>query len=191
MTTPPSHAARPTRTPARARRRDVVLPPAEDEDGVDVVPSGAPDGTLEDSRTLERSLRGLVASLQRTLESVDPPLTPVQLWCLHELEANGGATVGDLAEAVGVVPSTVSRNAERLVVAGLVSRRAVHGDRRHVSLKLTPAGSRVLAEVFEARARALDSTVARMDGVDRVALLRGAHAFTVARDAHDGHAGVP
>lgn len=191
MTTPPSHPARPTRTPARARHRDVVPPPVDGVDAVDAVPSGDPDGTLEDSRTLERSLRGIVASLQRTLESVDPPLTPVQLWCLHELEAHGDATVGDLAEAVGVVPSTVSRNAERLVAAGLVSRRAVHGDRRHVSLRLAPAGSRVLAEVFEARARALNSTVARMDSVDRVALLRGAHAFTAARNAHDGHAGVP
>ena len=154
-------------------------------------PAGGPDAALEDSRALERSLRGVIASLQRALDDVDPALTPVQLWCLRELQACGSATVKDLAEAIGVVPSTVSRNADRLVAAGLVSRRAGRGDRRLVDLRLTRTGARVLAEVFEARARTIYGTVVAMDEADRAALLRGAEAFAAASAAHGALGGRP
>ena len=142
-------------------------------------------GALDDARALERSLRRTVVTLQRVLDRVDPQVTPVQLWCLGELRARGSATVGDVAAAVGVVPSTASRAVDRLVAAGLVSRRTGHGDRRQVALRLTSGGDRLLDEVFEERAGALGGTLARMDDDDRAALLRGAEAFAAADAAQE------
>lgn len=144
---------------------------ARDEDG------------LEDSRTLERSLRGVVRCLQRALEEADPPITPVQLWCLRELQEHPGTTVGDVAAAVGVVPSTVSRAVDRLVATGLATRRTGRGDRRQVSLRATARGERAVGEVVEARARSLAAAVAAMDPDDRAALLRGAQALAAVSPA--------
>lgn len=187
MTTSPLGDLRVLSAPARARRRKAASASALSEELAQAPPAGEVDAAMEDSRALERSLRGVIASLQRALEDVDPPLTPVQLWCLHELEVCGSATVKDLAEAIGVVPSTVSRNADRLIAAGLISRRTSHGDRRLVDLKMTRAGTRVLAEIFEARAQTIHGTVATMDSADRAAFRRGAEAFAAARAAHDNH----
>lgn len=190
MTTAPLGDPRALSAPARARRRKAASASALSEELAQAPPAGAVDAVdaaMEDSRALERSLRGVIASLQRALEDVDPPLTPVQLWCLRELEVCGSATVKDLAEAIGVVPSTVSRNADRLIAAGLISRRTSHGDRRLVDLKMTRAGTRVLAEVFEARAQTIHGTVATMDSADRAAFRRGAEAFAAAKAAHDNH----
>lgn len=187
MTTSPLGDPRVLSAPARARRRKAASASALSEELAQAPPAGEVDAAMEDSRALERSLRGVIASLQRALEDVDPPLTPVQLWCLRELEVCGSATVKDLAEAIGVVPSTVSRNADRLIAAGLISRRTSHGDRRLVDLKMTRAGTRVLAEVFEARAQTIHGTVATMDSADRAAFRRGAEAFAAARAAHDNH----
>ena len=140
----------------------------------------------EASADLELALRPLVAALAQALERVDPPMTPLQLRCLHELEVRAGATVGEVAAAVGAIPSTASRTVDRLVAAGLVSRLAHAEDRRQVALDLTPAGRRALAEVSEMRAAALAATVGRMDEPDRSALLRGVQAFA---RLHDGAAG--
>ena len=181
MTTVPQ-TARALLTVSRHRRRqDSTVGTTTEADGA--AAAGAAVGTadaLDDARALERSLRDIVVTLQRVLERVDPPVTPVQLWCLRELRARGSTTVGDVAAAVGVVPSTASRAADRLVAAGLVSRRTGHGDRRQVALRLTAGGGRLLDEVSEERARALRGTLARMDDDDRAALLRGAEAFAAA-----------
>ncbi len=174
---PGSLHARPSGAPDRPDELDELIPPGE------------PDAALKDARALELSLRGIIASLQRALEDIDPALSPVQLWCLRELEVCGSATVKDLAEAIGVVPSTVSRNADRLVAEGLISRRTSAGDRRLVDLKLTRAGARVLAEVFEARAQTIYGTVIHMDSADRAALRRGAESFAAVRAARDAREG--
>lgn len=143
----------------------------------------------EASADLEVALRPLVATLQQALERADPPMTPLRLRCLHELEARADATVGDVAAAVGALPSTASRTVDRLVAAGLVSRRAHAEDRRQVTLRLTPSGRRALAEVSGRRAEALAATLDRMDDDDRSALLRGVRAFSRLHDAGPAAAG--
>jgi len=49
----------------------------------------------------------------------------------------------DLAEAVVLSPSGLSRRVERLERAGIVSRRRAEGDARSVEARMTPAGSRL------------------------------------------------
>lgn len=140
----------------------------------------------EASVVLELVARPLVATLQQALERADPPITPLQLRCLHHLEACEGANVGQVAASVGVIASTASRAIDRLVATGLVSRRAHARDRRQVALGLTPAGRRTLAEITAARAGALAAMMERMDEGDRAALVRGAQAFAAASSADQG-----
>ena len=56
-----------------------------------------------------------------------------------------------VAEALGVHLSSASRICDRLVQAGLLDRRDLPQDRRHVELTLTPAGERLLASVNDHR----------------------------------------
>lgn len=128
-------------------------------------------------------MRHVGATLQPALEETHPSLSPPGLRCLHELDVRGTATVGEVALAIGVAPSTASRTADRLVRAGLVERCAGEEDRRRVSLSLTAAGRTTLSEVSRVRTAALAASVVLMDEDDRAALLRGTQAFAAAHAA--------
>lgn len=57
--------------------------------------------------------------------------------------ATGGraeVTIGFVARALGVTPSTASRLVDRAVAAGAVVRRPSTGNRRNAALALTPSG---------------------------------------------------
>ncbi|WP_225753449.1 MarR family winged helix-turn-helix transcriptional regulator [Actinotalea sp. Marseille-Q4924] len=71
----------------------------------------------------------------------------------------GAPSVGDVAEALVVDPSTASRVVERCVDAGLLSRTPDAEDRRRSALALTAAGSAVLAQVTRNRRAALAEVV--------------------------------
>lgn len=59
---------------------------------------------------------------------------------LSTLSNHEGATQQHLAERLYVTKGNVSGLVDRLVVAGLVERRAIPGDRRSYALHLTPTG---------------------------------------------------
>lgn len=74
-----------------------------------------------------------------------------QLAALYVL-AEGGTTVGELAEVLGRSPSATSRLVEGLVRRRLVERRAEPEDRRQRLLALTHRGQALLRAVDRARA---------------------------------------
>ena len=74
-----------------------------------------------------------------------------QLAALYVL-AEGGTTVGELAELLGRSPSATSRLVEGLVRRRLVERRAEPEDRRQRLLALTHRGQALLRAVDRARA---------------------------------------
>jgi MarR family transcriptional regulator for hemolysin len=76
----------------------------------------------------------------------------------------GTANHGELAELIGVEPPTLIRLLNRLESEGLVERCALPGAGRAKTVRLTPAGRRVLADMnaITERARAVF-----LDGVDR------------------------
>ena len=77
-------------------------------------------------------------------------LTMSQLRVLHILNADPGMTAGNLAERLGVRPSTVTGIVDRLVKQDLVERRADPDDRRVVRNLLTNRGTEVVSDLARA-----------------------------------------
>ena len=91
--------------------------------------------------------RALVAVAARSLVNVAEDVTLAQYRVLVELAARGPQRLADLADAVGVDPSTMTRMADRLVRKGLVSRRRASTDRRTVKVSLASPGRQLVLEV--------------------------------------------
>jgi MarR family transcriptional regulator, 2-MHQ and catechol-resistance regulon repressor len=67
-------------------------------------------------------------------------LSVAQCYSLEAIGTQGQLTLNELADSVYITPSTASRTIEELVRKDLVERRQAPGDRRAVSLSLTPQG---------------------------------------------------
>tara|TARA_R110000868_G_scaffold10429_3_gene51199 strand:+ start:9058 stop:9675 length:618 start_codon:yes stop_codon:yes gene_type:complete len=72
------------------------------------------------------------------------------LWCVAVIGEEDGITPANIAEQLGVTRATVTGLLDSLEGAGLVSRTRDLEDRRKVSIRLTPAGRRKIAEVWPA-----------------------------------------
>ncbi|MFJ5221027.1 MarR family winged helix-turn-helix transcriptional regulator [Streptomyces sp. NPDC088354] len=70
---------------------------------------------------------------------------------LHRLDSDGPMGVTALAEAMGIDPSTVTRQVTPLVDSGLVKRTSDPEDRRAVVLDLSPRGRSRLEEIRTSR----------------------------------------
>ncbi len=119
--------------------------------------STADDALVDALAALSRSLVGITV---RTLGALDVDLTMSQYRTLVLLASRGPVRVVDLAAALHVHPSTVTRTCDRLVRRGLVDRRAGERDRRVSWLSLTPAGKGLVGEVIRQRAAELRHLVA-------------------------------
>jgi DNA-binding MarR family transcriptional regulator len=75
-------------------------------------------------------------------------LSPVQCHVLHLIEPQHPLPMGRLAATLGCDASNVTGLIDRLEARGLVHRRPSADDRRVKVIELTPAGSRVRAQVL-------------------------------------------
>jgi DNA-binding MarR family transcriptional regulator len=93
-------------------------------------------------RGFRRSLRALEREVELSLASQTEccGVTSAQCHLLLELEARGSSSVGELAEALELDPSTMSRTADSLVRSGLVTRADDPGNRRRQILGLSGEG---------------------------------------------------
>ncbi len=73
-------------------------------------------------------------------------LTLSQYGLLQPLADSEGARVRELAVQAGIAPSTATRILDALERRGIVDRTTTRGDRRGVSITLTPAGREVLED---------------------------------------------
>ena len=87
---------------------------------------------------------------------IDPAAYPV----LRQVATLGAVRVGDLARALVVDVSTVSRQVRQLEQAGFVSRREDSSDGRVSMVALTRQGGRVMEQVGLARRALLDEVMA-------------------------------
>jgi DNA-binding MarR family transcriptional regulator len=92
---------------------------------------------------------------------------------------------GDLAIALGVHPSTFTRNADRLVAAGWVRRSENPENRRETLIALTAAGRKLVDRVTTRRRDEIRTILARLDHDERDLVLRAMGAF--ARAAGEPH----
>jgi DNA-binding MarR family transcriptional regulator len=122
---------------------------------------------------LAARLRLSMVRLSRQLRRVDPSeLTIAQFSALATVVRNGPLGVGRLAEIEGLPSPAATRLADKLELAGLITRRMNPADRRGVQLVAMPAGT----ELLERRARLgnawLAGHVSALCKTDRAALER-------------------
>ncbi|MEQ4302454.1 MarR family transcriptional regulator [Plantactinospora sp. B6F1] len=122
---------------------------------------------------LSRVLVGLTA---RSLGSLDIDLTLPQYRTVVVLATHGPQRTIDLARALGVHPSTVTRLCDRLIHRGLIHREHRPPDRRVAWLILTAEGREVVERIIQRRTAALAKLVesAPLDGAEQVVRLLSA-----------------
>ncbi|WP_169747768.1 MarR family winged helix-turn-helix transcriptional regulator [Demequina subtropica] len=121
-----------------------------------------------------RALLGIVA------RSLAPALTEVtvpQFRVLVVLSQSGPLRMGDLAERIGIHPSTLTRTVERLEHGGWIVRTPVPDNRREVRSSLTEAGQALVATVTERRVAMIAEVLEGMTTDERAALGTGMEAF--------------
>jgi DNA-binding MarR family transcriptional regulator len=122
---------------------------------------------------VDRALAGYAQLVQllsaaHAPEFPDPHVTMAQMRVLMLLSAVGEARMSDLAHQLGISPSTLSSLVDRLIEAGLATRREDSRDRRSVLVTLAPAGSKMLDQFNELGADALRSLLEQLDGSEIV-----------------------
>jgi DNA-binding MarR family transcriptional regulator len=141
------------------------------------------DAVVESFLVASRALVGVAA---RSLAGAGDITLP-QYRALVVLAGRPGISVTDLAEALDVHASTVTRLCDRLVRKQLVLRTPAVDDRRSIELRLSPGGRRLVEDVTHRRRRDIATiTAALPDDVRRHAV----EALTAFAEAAGEPAGV-
>jgi len=106
-------------------------------------------GEASDPARLRAAIRGLVRrfSVSERADVSCCGVTVAQAAALEALSGHGPMRLSDLGTRLGIAPSTLTRNLERLALAGLVSRVADARDARAGRVRLTAAGRRTAVAV--------------------------------------------
>lgn len=129
--------------------------------------------------------RVLVGIAARSLVDVESTVTATQFRTLVVLDTNDGINLNGLAELLGVNASTAMRMIDRLLVAGLVTRRDNPENRREVVLSLTAEGRRIVRKVARRRRREIKQIVEQMPATHRTNMIRALRAFSDAAGESD------
>jgi DNA-binding MarR family transcriptional regulator len=124
--------------------------------------------------------RLLVAVSARSIAAVDDAISLAQFRLLVVLSTRGQQKVTELAEALGVNPSSATRTVDRVLEAGLVDRQTNPESRREVHVTLTKAGEKVVRAVTRRRRQEIAEIVARMPRTHRAGLVRALNSFSQA-----------
>jgi DNA-binding MarR family transcriptional regulator len=121
--------------------------------------------------------RVLVAVAARSLAEHDSEVSLPQYRALVVLGSRGAQRPVDLAQALGVDPSTATRMCDRLVRKRLITRRRDVIDRRVVLLDLSASGRRLVDRVTERRRQEIGRILEAVDPAEHGALVRAFTAF--------------
>jgi DNA-binding MarR family transcriptional regulator len=138
------------------------------------------DGADELVSALLTASRALVGVSARSLAHVEDAVTITQFRTLVVLEGHGDTRLNQLAERLGVTPSTALRMVDRLIAAHLVTRQENKVDRREVLIGLTGEGARLVREVTERRRAEIATIVAAMPQEGRQEVVAALNAFAQA-----------
>ena len=117
-------------------------------------------GAKEGLATADRLHSAAIHLLRRLrVRDRESGVGPAQLSALSVLVFGGPRSLGELADAEGVRPPTMSRIVAGLERAGLVKRRATE-DRRRVRLEASAKGARILEEGRKRRVQSLAKALA-------------------------------
>jgi DNA-binding MarR family transcriptional regulator len=121
--------------------------------------------------------RALVAVAARSLAAAADDVTLPQYRALVVLAARGRVRVGDLAEALGVHPSTATRLCDRLVDRRLVRRAVDRTNRRETTITLSPKGRALVDAVTDVRRAEIRTIVERIPRNSRATAVAALRTF--------------
>ncbi|MCZ4102462.1 MULTISPECIES: MarR family winged helix-turn-helix transcriptional regulator [Streptomyces] len=157
-------------------------------------PVGATDDVDAVTRAVLTASRVLVAVSARSLAAVEDRVTLPQFRLLVTLSTHGTAKLVEVAEWLGVNPSTAMRMVDRLIAVGFADRQINPRNRRETMLALTERGRRIVEEVTTHRRAEIATIVERVAPAQRAVLVDALTAFAeaagepaVPRSAQDLH----
>ena len=124
--------------------------------------------------------RALVGVSARSLAVVEDEVTLAQYRALVVLAERGALNVGELATALELHRSTVTRLCDRLARKGLIERSASRESRREVNVALSDGGRRVIDAVTRQRRSEIAKIVRRIPTEVRDAVVSAFVAFAEA-----------
>ncbi len=124
-----------------------------------------------------RASRVLVSVAVRSLADAGHDVTLPQYRALVVLASRGPRRPTELADALAVHPSTITRLCDRLVARRLVRRAASTQSRREVVITLMPSGKRLVDAVTARRRAEISDIVARIPLPERATMVRALHAL--------------
>jgi DNA-binding MarR family transcriptional regulator len=133
----------------------------------------AVDAVLTASRTL-------IAVATQSLGAAAEETTIAQYRTLVVLASRGPQRMVDLANALGVTPSTAGRMCDRLLRKGLIRRHRARADRRAVQVSITAAGREVVDTATARRRALLAAILAKLPPARQSAVADALRAFAVA-----------
>lgn len=138
-----------------------------------------------DSRRMVRELGFLDQTLAAT------PHPPSAVHALIEIDRSPGITAAELAEALLLDRSTVSRMLRKLTDAGEIRDDAPAADRRQKALMLTEAGQRTVAAIHDYGTAQVQEAFTYLPERDRSMVARGIGLYADALMQHRKQAPVP
>lgn len=124
------------------------------------------DQLVEDILRLWRVLRQTTHPVRRG------DITPEQFWLLTRLRLHGPASIGELAEALGVTQSSATTACQRLEKAGLATRARDAADERVVRVALTEQGQQRIERWRREKRAALAELLEPLTPAERADLQR-------------------
>lgn len=114
-------------------------------------------------------------------------VTPEQFWLLRTLRGQGPANIGELAERLGIMSSSVTAACKRLEQAGLVRRERQSGDERVVRVSLTDEGQERIDRWRRRRRDLLAHLIAPLNEEEQAQF----HALLARVLSEASHSGIP
>ena len=130
-----------------------------------------------DVAAFEQLARALVGITLESLDALDGAVSVPQFRLLVALDGLGRVPSSTLADALGMVASSVTRLVDRLQAAGLVQRGADERNRSIVTVEATEAGRDLVTVVLSRRRSLLEAVLDRMEPVERAQAEAAAAAF--------------
>jgi DNA-binding MarR family transcriptional regulator len=131
--------------------------------------------------------RLLVALSAQSMAVVADLVDPTQVRVLVITASRGPISLGELAEAASLTPSTASRLCDRMVARGLLDRSDDPTNRRALNLTLTKDGRSVVEKMIAHRRTAINAILTRLPRRRRLALAQVLSEFNSAGGAPVEH----
>ncbi len=142
-------------------------------------------GSMADSQRFVRAAQSFARGLGRIgrERARAGDVTPQQAETLQLISERGAVSTSALALALGIDPSTASRNLSGLERAGLVSRKKAASDGRQTDVRLTPRGRRAAEAVTSDAVDALTLVMERLPRGERQRVTEALEILVRAVDA--------